>query len=663
MRTTFARLVASCFLWAASLLVVASAGCSPSSAPSAKAPTNQTVSPSESAKTTANAPTLPDKTDGSAGGPNAGAGAHPTPQPPVAAESPQVTATLDAAQVGTAESSDAPTDGNSPAEPAPSPTSAGPASAPETAIASSARALGASPTGASPTARSRPAERLVLLAASGPILVDFTVTVDGEPHEPVVQRMIDHILRVADTNQDGIATWNEVLENPQFKYGQFGNPASDDESMRKTVREQYDIDRNQRLDREEVPRFLTRNTGSRAVSFTSSRRARGKPNSAIRDVLNSDGDSVLSAEEYADAATRLRTRDADEDDSLALADLQPTPTLPDVVMPDNNPGTGPDVAALITEDAGWDTIAQAFVETYGELNERRFSLTPRLFQQLEYDVDGRIDDIELRGLYKKAEPHVVLEVAFGRDGSSSSPKRLRLVHLAPELEALQVSVTQSDSQLTLQLPRLELTITVNDQVAAADFAAQAELQLKGLDGDSNGYLEASEVPAPFSGEVPFPAVDSDGNGKVYAAELAAYLEQRQLADRALVRIRASEDNDALFGVLDTNNDGRLGSRELERAVQVFASLDKNSDGKIRSSEIPDNVSVSIGRGGGQPLAALAFAPPSMTTPQRSADLPAWFRRMDVNRDGELGQREFLGDIDRFRQLDKNADGFIAADEI
>lgn len=549
----------------------------------------------------------------------------------------------------------------SPARPSPVPSSPadGPATPPATASAATASA--ATPQGSSQREAFRPAERFVLLAGGGPIIVDLGITIDGEPHAVVAERMVDQVLNVADANHDGTATWDEVFQSPQLKYGQFGNPVFNDEAQHRELRAQYDINRNRRLDRDEVPRLLTRNTGPRAVSFTSSKRSRGKSSSPIRELLSVDGDSLLSSDEFAEAAIRLRTRDADEDDSLTMTDFRPAPTFPQLQMPDRNSGTGTEAAVLITETANWEDIAYIFSEAYGELNESSFALAPGLCQKLDLDQDGKVDEIELRGLYRKAEPHVQLAVAFGDRRASRDVLPMQLVYVAPELDSVKLSLTASASRVTIQLPRLELTFAVNDQVAAADLDQQAQAQLKSLDADSNGYLETSEVPDVFAGEVPFEALDVDQDGKVYPAELVTYLNQRQVAARTLVQTQVSEDDDALFAALDTNNDGRLGSRELERAVAVFEALDKNGDGQVRPSEIPDNISVSIGRGGGQPFLAVALTPPVM--PASRPDVPAWFLRMDVNADGELGPREFLGDAGRFHQLDTDGDGFVTSSEI
>jgi len=42
--------------------------------------------------------------------------------------------------------------------------------------------------------------------------------------------------------------------------------------------------------------------------------------------------------------------------------------------------------------------------------------------------------------------------------------------------------------------------------------------------------------------------------------------------------------------------------------------------------------------------------------------PLWFRRMDVNGDGDVSRREWLGSEEDFRRIDTDGDGLISLEE-
>jgi hypothetical protein len=42
--------------------------------------------------------------------------------------------------------------------------------------------------------------------------------------------------------------------------------------------------------------------------------------------------------------------------------------------------------------------------------------------------------------------------------------------------------------------------------------------------------------------------------------------------------------------------------------------------------------------------------------------PEWFTHADLNSDGEISRREFLGSTDQFSQVDLSRDGYIDAAE-
>jgi hypothetical protein len=47
----------------------------------------------------------------------------------------------------------------------------------------------------------------------------------------------------------------------------------------------------------------------------------------------------------------------------------------------------------------------------------------------------------------------------------------------------------------------------------------------------------------------------------------------------------------------------------------------------------------------------------------NAKPPEWFVRADLNGDGDVSRREFLGDRDQFSRLDANGDGYLGGMEI
>jgi hypothetical protein len=120
-------------------------------------------------------------------------------------------------------------------------------------------------------------------------------------------------------------------------------------------------------------------------------------------------------------------------------------------------------------------------------------------------------------------------------------------------------------------------------------------------------------------------------------------------------------------MIDGNNDGRLTVRELRGAWARLAPFDHAGRGAITREEIPHQFQVSIMQSGLDTNAVPQFQvqqammAPSMA-PGRSERGPLWFRRMDVNGDGDVSPREFLGSLEDFRRIDADGDGLISLEE-
>jgi Ca2+-binding EF-hand superfamily protein len=523
----------------------------------------------------------------------------------------------------------------------------------------------------SPPAKPVSKERILLLAPGNPIVVELHLTIDGQPHTEALVRLVDEVLKLGDTDGDGRTMWKELCASRRVKYGQYGNLAIDNDNNEKQVIERYDIARDGVVDRNELPRFLTRNAGgSRPFSIrgTLDYRDLNRRGAATWRVIDADEDGAISAEERATAASLLAGRDGDDDEILLASDLNPRLQTPDPEMMAERRRRGPDAARLLGSHADWSGIQRILELEYGGgrmLTAESFPLTPELFAQLDKNKDGRIRREEFAAL-NEVPAHVVVEAGFGKELGDEEPAakpRLKLVHVAPELAGASDSVVEQSGRLTIAVGGNRLTFYTNDTVASDDFSARAMQSLGMFDQNKDGYLEKSEVPESLQGQLGrFEAVDADDDGKAYPYEIEAFLAQQQAGLRAQIHAKAADTEDVLFAALDADHDERLDSRELEGANSRLATLDKNGDGKVTSDELPEMLLIGLARGSLENADA-TFSPPPIIVRGPDGKAPRWFTSMDANRDGTISRREFLGSAEKFQELDRDENGLLEWAEV
>lgn len=146
-----------------------------------------------------------------------------------------------------------------------------------------------------------------------------------------------------------------------------------------------------------------------------------------------------------------------------------------------------------------------------------------------------------------------------------------------------------------------------------------------------------------------PVADRDGDGKLSAKELDAWLDiQGQIAHGQVLLTLL--DGGGLFEVLDANHDGALSVRELRGGWERLKATGAVADGKFDPKKLPRVVLMAASRGYTATLAVDG---------RRGPD---WFRAMDRNGDGDVSRREFTGPADVFDKLDENKDGLLSAKE-
>jgi Ca2+-binding EF-hand superfamily protein len=198
------------------------------------------------------------------------------------------------------------------------------------------------------------------------------------------------------------------------------------------------------------------------------------------------------------------------------------------------------------------------------------------------------------------------------------------------------------------------------------------------DNDQNGYLDEMEFnrfhrSVPLLAEAKFSDLDRDRDGKVFRAEYEAFLREA-LQVQSLLRglglhMALTAEGPELFRTLDANGDGKLSPREWQRAPTVLRNYDRNGDGVLEWNELVGHYDINIGLSdvlsglaGVFPPGQQPRAPRPAMRPELRHNVPAWFRAMDRNGDGDISRREFPGTEAEFRQLDTDGDGLISLDE-
>ncbi|VTR98491.1 probable calmodulin : Probable calmodulin OS=Planctomyces maris DSM 8797 GN=PM8797T_28919 PE=4 SV=1: EF-hand_5: EF-hand_5: EF-hand_7: EF-hand_5: EF-hand_5 [Gemmata massiliana] len=320
------------------------------------------------------------------------------------------------------------------------------------------------------------------------------------------------------------------------------------------------------------------------------------------------------------------------------------------------------------------------------------ALSDALFRHLDRDNDGKLSAAELRratGLLQRFDENEdeVLTAAEllgeARDTFKSEPTGLKLVPVEKNVSdaklrlALSGKSTLSGAGSAFELSatgdRLRvpggtcaLSVTKADPATAFRTAKNFYLaQFKAITGDKPAPKRAfdddstAQVLAGL-----FDSADRDGDGKLTRAELEAFFDLIELGVACRVLVTVTDRGRNLFGVFDTNGDGRLDLDELIRAGRTLPN-EFARDKSLERGAVPTSYQLIVSRGpAGESFGPVPFgaAPKPKPPVPPVARGPAWFRAMDKNGDGYVSAREFIGAPELFAKLDANGDGRISVEE-
>lgn len=342
------------------------------------------------------------------------------------------------------------------------------------------------------------------------------------------------------------------------------------------------------------------------------------------DAYDRNGDGRVTAEEFSGASEIFRLLDKDGDGAVTPveiglpADFRPAPKAPGSAGP---------------------TSRQADPPRRAPDGDRRRRLLARL-AEMDVDQDGRVTREEWKGpaaLFDGLDTNGdgVLDATDGRQreaaGDPASPGSA-----AP-------SATDA--------------APAHDPAFEERLRADAARLFARLDKDQDGRIRAEEAPDPdLLGKA-----DGDGDGCVSLDEFTEALRRRARATgpAAPSEGKVGESNTPQrlnlerLRRFDRNRDGQVTPEEFPGGEKAFAELDLDGDGVLTERDAaPPRVDAP---GSASPA-------PAPETAEQAAARAELLRTLDKNKDGKVDRSEFSGSDEEWRQLDRNADGWLTPDE-
>jgi Ca2+-binding EF-hand superfamily protein len=519
---------------------------------------------------------------------------------------------------------------------------------------------------AAPAAAANDTQKIVYLGEGGPLLIELRLRIDGQSFRARYQAFMDTLFDYLDRDRDGVLSRREAAAAPavetltsplgQFRFRRAApnvrRPRGDADGKvsRAALSMYYRLAglRPFQLNETTLPAGFVKIVRGGAVNEPTAEELTDR----LFKLLDTDGDGKLSRKELEAAPAVLGKLDIDEDEMVSTAEL-------------------------MGEAGGTSNYAAAFVVQ----RRRPASMAANLLHVVPEGGSGEALGKMLTARYGKQAPpeperfadkpaDVTLTVRLGnRNGAA-----LMTLHTdRPLPTGMQARTTGEGATLQVGTTRLDLTVSRSfQQPVPRNIRDVIKTLFQRADSNGDGFVDRMEARRSGVFATMFDAMDRDGKGKVSEKDMLAYFDQMEAlhkqVERSCVSLSVGPQGQGLFGMLDSNGDGKLSVRELRNAHRLLATLDTDGDGTLSRAEVPRQYSaaLTLGPSGNDPTGRVVPAPVRRGGPVMrrgpAARGPLWFQKMDRNRDGDVSRKEFLGTDEQFREIDTDGDGLISVEE-
>ncbi len=503
--------------------------------------------------------------------------------------------------------------------------------------------------------------RMLVPTTAGPLIVDAQIQLGDDELSQAFAQRIDELITAANDDPETNLTWDELFGYLAGNPEQFGRQQVPmNRGQKRLVIQQYDSNRNNQPDHEEVARFIFRSNGINLpfrLLGTDYFREINRSRSALFAALDTDGNGFLDASEVDAASNSLLRFDPNADQRIDLGEVITQRTEPR--QPNNDPAWNRrrssrrgEVAMDLAGYVDWTMVSYALENMRGAVP---FSLPGNLVDALDVNQNESINSHEAKELLS-GPPDVRLLIQFSAD---SDRPTIDVEYLRCGEEAVTVT-HRTPGDVAIADDAFALIASVTDRQSSRNRIPREVFEM--LDANNDGGLQEDEIPDGAPDELSFTDLDADDDGKLTFQEINSVAKNQKLPIWGVqVRARGAEFPDGVFAWLDVNHDGFMSTREILTAPARLR-VAKPADQPIKATDIPDTFALQFVRA--DPMQDMQqnfqFETPSSRAPSSG---PPWAQNMDSNRDGEISRVEFPGSLEQFAKLDANGDGFISSDEI